>query len=67
MSIVQAHLKSSLAGLFDFDAGAEVTGSKFVFMKSAGALLELGLIMWTMKRMATKGFIPITTPGWAAT
>eukprot|EP01051_Picozoa_sp_SAG22_P011793 SAG22_NODE_1166_length_5291_cov_4.322227_3_plen_369_part_00 len=49
-------------GLFDFDAGSEVSGSKFVYMTSAGALLELGLVIWAMKAMAAKGFEPVITP-----
>ena len=54
---------SNRAGMFDFDAGAQVSGSKFVYMRSAGALLELGLTMWAMKTMASRGFTPVITPG----
>jgi seryl-tRNA synthetase len=48
--------------LFDFEAGARVAGSKFVFLKNQAALLELGLVSWAMQRIARKGFRPVITP-----
>lgn len=49
-------------GLVDFDRGAEVSGSKFYYMKGMGALLELALINYAMAKCLAKGFVPYTTP-----
>lgn len=48
--------------LFDFDNGAKLTGSKFVFLKNQAALLEMALINWATHKAVQKGFIPINTP-----
>lgn len=48
--------------LFDFDAGAEVSGSKFYYLKNEAVMLEMGLINWTLAEVMKKGFIPVTTP-----
>lgn len=48
--------------LFDFDAGARVSGTRFVYLRGAAALLELALIQWAMARAAAAGFEPHTTP-----
>lgn len=48
--------------LFDFDNGAKLTGSKFVFFKNQAALLEMALINWAISKAVSKGFTPITTP-----
>ncbi|KAI3508770.1 hypothetical protein L1887_23783 [Cichorium endivia] len=48
--------------LFDFDAAAEVSGSKFYYLKNEAVLLEMGLINWTLSEVMKKGFVPLTTP-----
>ena len=48
--------------LFDFEAGAEVAGSKFYYMRNAGALLEMALVNWALQGVAARGYTPITTP-----
>ncbi|KAB1209956.1 Serine--tRNA ligase [Morella rubra] len=48
--------------LFDFDAAAEVSGSKFYYLKNEAVMLELGLINWTLSEVMKKGFTPLTTP-----
>ncbi|XP_042482279.1 serine--tRNA ligase, chloroplastic/mitochondrial-like isoform X4 [Macadamia integrifolia] len=48
--------------LFDFDAAAEVSGSKFYYLKNEAVLLEMGLINWTLSEVMKRGFIPLTTP-----
>ncbi|KAJ4843537.1 Serine--tRNA ligase, chloroplastic/mitochondrial [Turnera subulata] len=48
--------------LFDFDAAAEVSGSKFYYLKNEGVLLEMALVNWTLAEVMKKGFIPLTTP-----
>ena len=46
----------------DFDTAAEVSGSKFVYLKRAAALLELALVNWAMQKVVSKGFVPMMTP-----
>ena len=46
----------------DFDTAAEVSGSKFVYLKRAAALLELALVNYAMQKVVSKGFIPMMTP-----
>ncbi len=46
----------------DFDTAAEVSGSKFVYLKRAAALLELALVNYAMQKVVSKGFVPMMTP-----
>ncbi|GMY28782.1 serine--tRNA ligase, chloroplastic/mitochondrial isoform X1 [Fagus crenata] len=48
--------------LFDFDAAAEVSGSKFYYLKNEAVMLEMGLLNWTLSEVMKKGFTPLTTP-----
>lgn len=48
--------------LLDFEAGAEVSGRKFVYLKKAAALLELALCNYAMQKAVAKGFVPMITP-----
>ncbi|GJW78094.1 serine--tRNA ligase, chloroplastic/mitochondrial isoform X1 [Tanacetum coccineum] len=48
--------------LFDFDAAAEVSGSKFYYLKNEAVLLEMALINWTLSEVMKRGFTPLTTP-----
>lgn len=48
--------------LFDFDAAAEVSGSKFYYLKNEAVLLEMGLISWTLSEVMKRGFTPLITP-----
>ncbi|XP_058086680.1 serine--tRNA ligase, chloroplastic/mitochondrial isoform X2 [Magnolia sinica] len=48
--------------LLDFDAAAEVSGSKFYYLKNEAVLLEMGLINWTLSEVMRRGFVPLTTP-----
>ncbi|XP_052200718.1 serine--tRNA ligase, chloroplastic/mitochondrial isoform X1 [Diospyros lotus] len=48
--------------LFDFDAAAEVSGSKFYYLKNEAVLLEMALINWTISEVVRRGFTPLTTP-----
>src|SRR5262249_14244902 len=48
--------------LADFEAGTNVSGPKFFFLKNEGALLELALIQYAMKTVIGEGFIPVITP-----
>ncbi|KAL9228736.1 hypothetical protein vseg_004285 [Gypsophila vaccaria] len=48
--------------LFDFDAAAEISGSKFYYLKNEAVLLEMALINWTLSEVTKRGFTPLTTP-----
>jgi seryl-tRNA synthetase len=49
-------------GWFDFEAGAAVSGSKFVYLRRDAALLELALVQWTLNELTKRGFEPILPP-----
>jgi seryl-tRNA synthetase len=48
--------------LADFEAGAQVAGQKFYFLKNEAVLLELALIQFAMQTLIRKGFTPVITP-----
>lgn len=48
--------------LLDFDAAAEVSGSKFCYLKNEAVLLEMGLINWALSEVMKRGFTPLITP-----
>ncbi|MBP9749871.1 MAG: serine--tRNA ligase [Candidatus Pacebacteria bacterium] len=48
--------------IMDFEAGAKVAESKFVFLKNEAVLLELGLIRYALGLAIKHGFTPVTTP-----
>lgn len=48
--------------LLDFDAAAEVSGSKFYYLKNEAVMLEMALVNWTLSEVMKKGFTPLTTP-----
>jgi seryl-tRNA synthetase len=49
-------------GMFDFETGGKVCGSRFVYLTGAGAMLELALINWAMAKVVSKGFKPMIVP-----
>ena len=54
-----------LHGLFDFEAGAKVTGQKFYFLRDEAVFLELGLIRYAVDRAVARGFSVFQTPDMA--
>lgn len=48
--------------LIDFEAGSEVAGSKFYYLKNEAALLELALINYAFDLLIKEGFTPFITP-----
>lgn len=48
--------------ILDFESGATVSGQKFYYLKKGGALLEMALIQYAIKKLCEKGFIPYITP-----
>lgn len=49
-------------GIIDMDRGVKVSGSRFYFLRGAGALLEMGLMQLGMKVALDNGFIPLIPP-----
>ncbi|KAH7291013.1 hypothetical protein KP509_30G073100 [Ceratopteris richardii] len=48
--------------LMDFEAAAEVSGTKFYYLKNEGMLLELALVNWALSELVKRGFVPYSTP-----
>lgn len=48
--------------LIDFETGAEVSGSKFYYLRREAALLEMALVQYAMHKVVRRGFIPMMTP-----
>lgn len=48
--------------LIDFERGAKVGGSRAYFLKNEGAMLELGVLMFTIQKLVTKGYTPLIAP-----
>lgn len=53
--------------LFDFEAGARVSGAGFYYLKNAAVRLDLALQQFAISFLAERGFTPITTPDLALT
>lgn len=48
--------------ILDMERGAKVSGSRFYFLKGAGALMEMALMQLGMKVALDNGFIPLIPP-----
>jgi len=48
--------------LFDFEAGARVTGQKFYYLKNEAVLLDLALQRMSLDVLIEEGFTPFATP-----
>ena len=48
--------------LVDFEAGANVAGHGFYFLKNEAVLLELALQRYAVDVLMGEGFTPVTTP-----
>lgn len=53
--------------LFDFEAGARVSGAGFYFLKNAATRLDLALQQFAISYLSDHGFTPVTTPDLALT
>ncbi len=52
-----------LAGrLIDLEAAGRVSGSRFAYLKGDLVLLELALVSWALRKLATHGFEPVVPP-----
>ena len=53
--------------LFDFEAGARVSGAGFYFLRNAAVRIDLALQQYAISFLNDRGFTPITTPDLALT
>ncbi len=53
--------------LFDFEAGARVTGAGFYYLRNAAVRLDLALQQFAVSFLSERGFTPVTTPDLALT
>jgi seryl-tRNA synthetase len=53
--------------LFDFEAGARVSGAGFYYLKNAAVRLDLALQQFAISFLSDRGFTPIATPDLALT
>jgi seryl-tRNA synthetase len=51
-----------LGDLIDSEAGARVSGSRFVYLKGPLVRLELALVQWVLDRLEGLGFMPVVPP-----
>ncbi|CEG78285.1 Putative Seryl-tRNA synthetase [Rhizopus microsporus] len=63
----ERHLRDHLTlaeslDMVDFEQAAVVTGSKFYYLKNAGAWLECALIQYALHKAAARGFMPVLAP-----
>ena len=49
-------------GLIDLESGTNITGPKFAVLRGDLAMLEIGLIAWTMSMLGSKGYLPTLVP-----
>ena len=49
-------------GLFDFEAASSVVGSKWVYLKGQGALLENALVQFALDKLLRRGFELVLPP-----
>ncbi len=49
-------------GILDDERAAKVSGSRFVYIKNEGALLEFALVSYVMDVLLAKGYIPMIPP-----
>lgn len=48
--------------IIDVPRAAKVSGSRFAYLKGAGVQLELAIVNYTFKKLASEGFTPIFPP-----
>lgn len=51
-----------LLDLADFEAGSQVAGQKFYYLKNEAVLLELALVQFAIAKLVQKGYTPVITP-----
>jgi seryl-tRNA synthetase len=48
--------------ILDIPRGVKISGSRFYFLKGAGALLEMAILKFTLDKLVKKGFTPFIPP-----
>lgn len=48
--------------LIDFERGAKVAGYRGYYMKNDGVLLQMGMMLYALKKMVSKGYTPMIPP-----
>lgn len=48
--------------LFDLERGTKVAGFRGYFLKNEAALMEMGILAYTFKKLVFKGYIPLIAP-----
>ncbi len=66
-SVTDHVLLGKKLGILDFEAGAKVAGSQQYFLKNQGALLELALLQYSIKKCIDRGFSLMLPPDTAYT
>ena len=51
-----------LDGLIDTEAGARVSGSRFVYLKGPLVRLEFALVQWALAQLEGQGLVPVIPP-----
>eukprot|EP00842_Homolaphlyctis_polyrhiza_P005014 jgi/Hompol1/5513/HPOL_002268-RA len=60
---LRTHLEiAAIHDMLDIDRAGKVSGSRFYFLKNAGALLELALVRYATDVCLSHGFEPVITP-----
>jgi seryl-tRNA synthetase len=49
-------------GIFDSERGAKTSGSRFVYLRGAGVVLELALVRYAIDSLGHGGFVPVIPP-----
>lgn len=52
----------TLLDILDVERAAKVSGSRFVYLRREGALLQLALIRYAVDRLVAEGFTPVVPP-----
>jgi len=60
---IRDHIElAKINDLIDFERGAKVGGFRAYFLKNEAVLLEMGILWYTMRKLATKGYTPLMAP-----
>jgi seryl-tRNA synthetase len=51
-----------LDGMVDLEAGARVSGSRFLYLRGPLVMLEFALVRWALELLSEKGFEPVIPP-----
>jgi len=59
----KGHIELGLGlNIMDIERAGKIAGARFFFLKGAGVLLDMALMLFTLEEMVKKGFTPIEPP-----